>query len=183
MNDKLSRAYDALLIIRFQAGCNDALEELICRYAPSVRLAVVKKVGKRKSVVDDITQEIWIQVIRSLPKLNRPITWQAWLFQIVNRQVALFFRRLEKPIVPIESVVEFVAANNKQVGDKWNIQSHVDSLAEPYRTVIRLRYWSAMSYLAIADALAIPIGTVRSRLSEARKRLTNKLNNQGENND
>lgn len=178
MNDNLARAYDALLIIRYQAGSDEAMEELIGRHARSVRIAVVKRLGGECVVVDDVTQEIWIQVIGGLARLNNPITWQAWLYQIVNRQVALFFRRRERAVVPIEAAFEVVTVTDQRSREDIDIGVHVRALSEPYQSILRLRYWEAMSYESIADCLSIPIGTVRSRLSEARRLLKVKVSKQ-----
>ena len=173
MNSELANAYDAVLIVRFQTGCDESLEELIERHAEAVRAAVVKRIGGESCVADDISQEVWIQVIRNLSKLNNPIAWRAWLFQIVNRQVALFFREKQRPFVPLEAVFDSIMDIEQHVDYGVDIRELVQSLPEPFRSVVRLRYWESMSYEAIADLLAVPVGTVRSRLHEGRRRLTN----------
>lgn len=172
MNDRLSRTYDSLLIIRFQAGDDEALEELISRYQSVVRHSVIKRIGGNSSVADDISQEVWIQVIRSLSKLQQPLTFQAWLQRIVQRQVAVFLRKKERPLVPIEAVIDSIVDAGRPPDVGINVSDLLETLPEQFQSVIRLRYWTSMSYKAIAESLAIPVGTVRSRLHEARRKLT-----------
>lgn len=180
MESKLSRAYDAVLIVRFQAGCDRALEELILRHSEAVRRSVVRRIGGDSCVVDDVCQEIWIQVINSLPKMREPIAWQKWLMRVAQRQVALFLRRKKRPLVPMEAVFDELDAieptNSSDTGFELDVQEFVKELSAAYRTVIQLRYWQSMSYEGIAETLSIPIGTVRSRLNAARKQLLDKIN-------
>ncbi len=175
MNDQLERAFDALLIVRFQAGDNEAIEELVERHTKKVRAPIASQLGGDTGVSDDVAQEVWLQVFLNLTKLDKPITWQAWLQTIIRRQVALFFRKKQRDLVPLDSVLDPADETEIRATDGLSIQDAVHSLAEPWRTMILLRYWKSCSYEDIAQSLSIPIGTVRSRLHKARQMLTLRL--------
>jgi RNA polymerase sigma-70 factor (ECF subfamily) len=180
MVDNIQRAYDALLIIRFNAGDDGALEELIVRHRQSVRAAVKRRLGGEIAAVDDIVQEVWLQVIQKITQLRDPVAWQAWLGRIVATQVALFIRRKDRVRVPFEAVAEVAVDLPSVEFDPDAIAHAVSSLSEPYRSVVRLRFWESLKYEEIAQRLSILPGTVRSRLHEARRQLGEILHDHGE---
>ena len=56
----------------------------------------------------------------------------------------------------------------------------VDQLKEPYRQIIRLRYYEDLSYEDIAEQLKIPIGTVKVRLNRAKALLSSVIKERGD---
>lgn len=179
MTDPTQRVYDALLIVRYQAGDNEALEELIRRHESSVRAGIVRRLGGNSSAVDDIGQQVWLEVLKGLARLDEPMAWSAWLGRIVRCQVALFLRRKERALVPLDAVLDRPAQESDPPLDWRRLMSAVEALGEPYLQMLRMRFWESCSYQEIADALQIPVGTVRSRLHWARAQVAKQLRDEG----
>ena len=176
MSEQARRVYDALLIVRYQAGDDLALEELIRRHESSVRAGVMRWLGGgNQSAVDDICQQAWLEVIRGLRRLDQPMAWQAWVARIARIQVAQFLRKKERATVPLDALIDSATQIPEQPFDWEKLMRAVKGLGEPYEQMLRMRFWQSYSYQQIASALDIPLGTVRSRLHWARSQLAKQL--------
>lgn len=170
-NARLRRTRDALLIVRYQAGDDAALERLIELHARPLRSYVIRRLGGDVVVVDDVLQDVWFQVLRGLGRIRDPMTFQAWLNRIAANQVALFLRKKNRPAIPLDAVAEPCREERSQVVDLEEIRIAIDRLEPNQQALIRMRFWESRSYHELAEHLQVPIGTVRSRLHTARKKL------------
>jgi RNA polymerase sigma factor (sigma-70 family) len=75
----------------------------------------------------------------------------------------------------MEQLPESSARFSSVVVGRLAIEEVVNSLPEPYRETLRLQAFANLDYDAIAERLAVPVGTVRSRLAKARELLRNAL--------
>jgi len=162
------------------AGDDAAVERLVRQYETGVyRLAL--------SIVDDtaeaneITQETFISALRSLRSYEERKSFKAWLYTIAlnharshlrKRKVmdrlrttvsSLFQIESQKRTLPEEDVIQ-----TEEEAAVWNALNKLD---ERHRIVIVLRYFHELSVTEIAETLALPEGTVHSRLHTARERL------------
>jgi RNA polymerase sigma-70 factor (ECF subfamily) len=132
---------------------------------------------------DDLVQET---VARALDKyaLWRPGTnLRAWLFTMMHNLRINSARsvRREGFMVPAESAVGLSAAPSQTSRLALrDLRRALDSLEEGHRAVVLLVGLEGLSYEEVADVLALPLGTVRSRLSRARARLREILDGEGD---
>ncbi|WP_083972397.1 RNA polymerase sigma factor [Actinoplanes awajinensis] len=75
---------DALLVVRCQLGERPAFAELVRAWHPAVERYVGRMLGAPD---DDVVQEIWLAVVRGLPRLRQPDRFAPWLFVIARRAV------------------------------------------------------------------------------------------------
>src|SRR5690348_11606475 len=75
---------DELLVIRCQLGERDALTELVRGWHPRVERYVARMLGGPD---DDVVQEIWLAVVKGLPRLRRADRFTPWLFTLARRAV------------------------------------------------------------------------------------------------
>jgi RNA polymerase sigma-70 factor (ECF subfamily) len=112
--------------------------------------------------------------------LQRPLA-RPWLYGIATNLVAKHRRREARRIratarlaaqrLPALDMAE-ASDNRLDARDRWaRMADAVAALPEPERDALILLVWETLSYEHIADALDIPIGTVRSRINRARNRL------------
>jgi RNA polymerase sigma-70 factor (ECF subfamily) len=178
MSDELDRYYDALLIVRFQAGDDTVLEELIARYETVVRSGIGHWLGSNSPAADDLSQEVWMSVLKGLTRLEQPSLFRAWLKRIIRVQVALYLRRRDRRSVPLDLVSD-PEDRQPYVPEEpmclRTLEAAICDLGEPYTSMLRLRFWESYSYQQIAEAMNVPLGTVRSRLHWARTRLAGML--------
>ncbi|MBB2746465.1 UNVERIFIED_ORG: DNA-directed RNA polymerase specialized sigma24 family protein [Microbispora rosea subsp. rosea] len=74
---------DELLVVRAQLGERAALAELLARWRMPVWTYVRRMLDGERA--DDVTQEIWLAVVRGLPRLREPGRFAPWLFTIARR--------------------------------------------------------------------------------------------------
>lgn len=177
-------ADDFQLIRSFQSGDETAFEELIRRYQRQVANIIYLTLGDR-SEIEDLTQEAFIRVYRSLDKFAFDSSFYSWLYRIVvnlcidelrrrkiKRTLSLDFlseNRLEREEsrIPQKSGADDVLDKEK----RETILSALDKLTPEYKTVMILREYNDLSYAEIANILKISPQAVKSRIFRARSEL------------
>lgn len=177
MNDAAERVFDQLLVLRCQTGDEAALNELIARYSPGLRFFLRKMTGNA-AVADDLLQETWFDVYRKLNTLREPGAFAAWLYRIARDRAYREMRRRPATHLAVdENLTELVAAEEKEFtpAEADAVRAALDELPAEQREVLALRFIEEMSYEQIAEVIARPLGTVRSRIHYAKLALRAKL--------
>ncbi|WP_018233612.1 RNA polymerase sigma factor [Thioalkalivibrio thiocyanodenitrificans] len=125
-------------------------------------------------LADDLAQEALARALRKQHQLREADRLDAWLFAILHNCWREHLRRL-KPQVPLDEVL-FVCdrcPEHEQAQDQIvaQVRQAVAALPMGQREVVTLVDLEGLSYAEVAEVLAIPIGTVMSRLSRARRAL------------
>ena len=126
----------------------------------------------------DLLQETFLQVVRQAERLDAVTMPRAWLFGIARNILARHYR--QKPEEPIATIVE---AASPAVEDARlpAMREAIAALVPELRETLELRIEQELSYEEIAGVLDVPIGTVRSRLHNAVRRLRAALTNPEQN--
>jgi RNA polymerase sigma-70 factor (ECF subfamily) len=155
-------------------------EELMLPFAGSIYRTAYHLAGAQEA--EDLTQETFLKAYQSFEQFRGPDP-KPWLFAILRHT---YFdqcrrRRRELPVIafddyglPQERCVPCVPSAEEQVLSgrlDGNVQVALSSLPDEWKLVVLLADVEDLSYREIADVMQIPIGTVMSRLSRARKRL------------
>ena len=158
---------EALWIARAKAGDEAAYRWLLDRYrVRAVRLAA--HVLRREGEAEDVAQEAFLQAFRRLPGFRGEGRFSAWLFQIVVR-LCLDKKRLARWDSEVaDERNPLPAAPRVDTDTRLLVSALLDQLSPPMRAVLVLREMEGLDYAEIAQALNIPVGTVRSRLNAAR---------------
>lgn len=170
MTNSANRLYERVLLLRCQAGDQAALEELVGIYSPRLRY-YLRKLLREVNRTEDVLQDVWLQVLRGLPKLADPGAFPAWLFRIARNRACRTFRE-RRPLRPLEEMdlVE-ETGDDIRLEDADCIHAALDELAPEHREVLVLRFLEGMTYENIARVTGCPVGTVRSRIHYARQAL------------
>ena len=132
-----------------------------------------------KDEVDDITQEVYFQLFKSLKNYDENKPFNPWLTVIVIKLVGNARRKRWRFKRVIEKIFSFYTPVQDQLVDiiqneaYGKILEKVDQLSPKLKEVILLKYVHQLSQEEIARLLEIPIGTVKSRISSALKKLRN----------
>jgi RNA polymerase sigma-70 factor (ECF subfamily) len=179
---------DQAFIERCRNGDVAAFEPLVEKYRDRVwRLAF--NVLRDREDAWDVTQEAFIRAWQALPSFRGQSAFYTWLFRIVvnvasdrARQRAARGRAFGTERVPEEewdrAMVDQSAAPDdeaRRAEERERITRALAALPEHHRTIIMLSDLEGLSYREIAEVLDIPMGTVMSRLHNARKRLRDVL--------
>lgn len=176
---------DKCLIEKYIKGESQAIEELVKRYINSL-YHLSYSLTHEKNSAEELFQETWIKVIENIETYNHRNNFKPWLYTIcINTyrdkyrkekrwlgRVKDYFTNQEKEYVinnytlsiPMEDIVE------KKEQEK-TIKNYIKILEDKYRLPIILFYFQEMTYQEIAELLKLPMGTVKSRLNTAKKKL------------
>lgn len=164
---------DLLLVVRCQLGERAAFDDLIGRWShPLLRYAL--NLTNDSELANDLTQDVWLRVIQGLGRLREAAHFRPWLFGIAHRTFMDRLRTRYAMPVDNDTDIEEVAAI-EDVGSGEDLERALATgmalLPMVEREVLTLFYLEELSLADIADALGIPVGTVKSRLFRARSLL------------
>jgi RNA polymerase sigma-70 factor (ECF subfamily) len=124
---------------------------------------------------EDVQQEVWLTVYRGIRTLSNPRAWRTWLFRTTRHRAIDHLRRQKREQELIaEAATETVAETSQgetEDLEKSEVATALAGLPPPQREVLLLRYQDDLSYAEIALVIGCPIGTVRTRLHHAKRRL------------
>jgi len=171
--DDFSRTADELLAVRCQLGEPDAFDALIARWHRPLWLYIRRMTGHDHEA-EDVLQEVWLRVIRGIAKLRDGSRLRGWLFGIARRVLMDRLRRryVAPPLDDLDAVD--VAADVDPIdreADLAALDLALDTLPLAERDLLTLFYLRDLSLAELADALSVPVGTVKSRLFRARNLL------------
>ena len=172
---------DAELVHAAQAGDVSALGSLLARHRPALLAVAIRLVGYGPDA-DDAVQEASMIALRRIGDVRDPAAVDSWL-RAVTRNVCRMQHRspahlpLDAGRVAVLPSTEPDAAEllGQHATRDW-VWHALEQLSSPLRLVLMLRYFSGVTaYQDIAEACGVPVGTVRSRLNQARGKLTQAL--------
>ena len=190
MTDQTERIYDSLLVVRAQAGDDAAFAELVERFSPRLRYFLRKLLAPHCAVgnalrgvpvgdAEDALQDVWLDVVRHLPKLAEPQALVAWLYRIARDHAYGRLRKARRLELPLDEaqLVEAAADERDEFSpdDAARIHAALDELPPQHREVLVLRFLEEMSYEQIARVVGCQLGTVRSRIHYAKQALKESL--------
>ncbi len=171
--------FDQWLVLRAQEGDEAALRRLVERWSLRLQRHALRLTGQADAAAD-VSQEAWLAIVRGLRKLNDPACFRRWAYQIVSRRCADWVRARQRQRATITNLVEEPAAvETPEITDHRIalLQQALAKLASQDRTMLAMHYLEKMSLQEIAEALLIPMGTVKSRLHYSLMRLRRVLEN------
>jgi RNA polymerase sigma-70 factor (ECF subfamily) len=161
-----------------------AYAKLLQRYKRPVYHMILKMV-RNVDDAEDLTIESFAKAFRSLHKFKKDFTFSTWLFRIATNNTIDQIRKKKLNTMSIDNSftddngdgisieVEDENLNPQEETIKSQkaelIQIFVDKLPPKYQKLVRLRYFSELSYEEIAKELEAPLGTVKAQLHRARE--------------
>lgn len=159
-------ASDEALARKAQLGDRDAFQTLYQRYSQRIYNRVKSKVPPQD--VDDVTQEVFVAVIRSLGSYEERSRFGTWLYTIVNRQIADFYRRRSRSDrgqhVELHDELEDAAGGAQQdaADQRMLIQRALNAIPEHYQDIILMRFSDGLTFAEIAEQRGQSLEAVKS---------------------
>ena len=175
---------DAELIERCLRKDNTAWDPLVARYRRRIFHIAYKFTGKHDEA-EDLTQEIFLKVFRSLDKFNQDADFSTWLSSVARNYCIDHYRasKREREVL-VEDLVAFDRAPASS-GNPYRaledrdrrsfLRRGLELLPEKLREAVVLRDLRGLSYQEMADRLHLPEGTVKSRINRGREELARLL--------
>lgn len=133
--------------------------------------AFARAVLRNRADAEDAVQQAALRGWERCRQFDPARSFKGWWFTILrNGCIDLLRRRKAANTAPLEGL-EPPAPEEPEAFDWRRLDDGIARLSEPHRDILRLKYFGELSYEEIAQALAIPKGTVMSRLHLARKAL------------
>ena len=152
------------------------------------------RVVRRAEDAEDLVQETFVKVFRALDRYDPERPFAAWIFTIASRLAIDHLRRRRVKTVSLQVAepgsteertmdVEDPGLKPDEVTSHAEEESRaaalIDSLPEHYRIVVLLRHQQDLSYEEIAEALQLPLGTVKARIHRARALMKDRIEGLG----
>lgn len=166
-------ASDAVLIAAARDGDLDAFESLVRRYQRPVFRVALRMLGSEADA-EDVAQETFVQVWRSLARFRGDSAFATWLYRIAtNRSLNVLAAR--RPTVALsDGQVSTLGDPGNALEGRERLRALTDgllALAPEQRAVLVLRELEGLSYQEIADVLDVSVGAVKGRIHRSRAAL------------
>ncbi len=192
LTDKAIRDYK--LVQRALSGSDQkAYAELLNNYRDSLYYMMLKMTNNPHDA-DDLTIEAFGKAFKKLHQYEPEYAFSTWLFKIATNNCIDFIRKKKRIVFAADDPFDDEEGNDLSStipSDTSDPEEHyikkqkiklmhevVDKLKPHYRTLVELRYFKEYSYEEIAEALNLPLGTVKAQLFRAREFLFQILKNQ-----
>ncbi len=173
-----TEASDEQLLTRVADGDRSAFELLYHRYARPVLGLALRRLGDR-GWAEDAVQEAFASVWRAAATYSPERGPAApWLYAVARNAISDRGRLRAEPAVEApDAASDGLGPEDRaeQAWVAWRVHRALEELPEAERRVIELAYWSGLSQSEVADLLAIPLGTVKTRTRSALRRLADEL--------
>ena len=169
------------LVRRAQRGDRDAFGRLVEKFQRTVHAICLRRVSNPSEALE-LTQEVFLHVMRRIDQLREPERFAGWLRQVAVRMAINRMTRQVAPASVETNVLEGAGETHDDPLDSliareraqhlWEALARIKSID---REVLVAFYIQGESLIEIADRLDAPIGTIKRRLHTARKRLKAEL--------
>ena len=152
------------------------------RYATELRTLLAPSAGYARSIVhdrhlaEDAVQQAALRGLERLASYDDSRSFRAWWFTLV-RQCCLYLLRADSRNSQLarNGTDDTTPDPVPDIHDAERLIAAIRQLSQDHQDILRLKYFAELSYREIADSLAIPQGTVMSRLHLARNALATTL--------
>lgn len=184
---------DAVLVDRVKRGDKHAFEMLVVKYQRRIERLIGRMV-RDVDLVPDLAQETFIRAYRAMPQFRGESAFYTWLYRIAVNTAKKALVELKRDPVLTESALkpgdddEEPSARTVELTDVETpdavlagrevarvVNEAIEALSPDLRQALTLREIEGLSYEEIAEVMACPIGTVRSRIFRAREAVAARL--------
>lgn len=169
----LSQAEDPVVIALACAGDELAFAELVRRRQQRVR-KFMYHLCRRPSLGDDLAQQVFVKVWRSLSQLRTAAAFDGWLKRIM---VTIWLEEVRRHKIEYVSELDAAAAGShrEDIHEQMDLDAALAQLPSEVRLCVVLAYNEGMSHSEIAQLTNLPLGTVKSYISRGSARLREML--------
>ena len=181
----MTREQEAQIVRKVLEGDVNAFETLVVEYEKNVYAITQRMTGNAEDAAD-MTQETFIKAYNSLSSFRGDSKFSVWLYRIATNVCLDFLRsRSRKPTVSLSMEDDDGEEMQLDIADESQspemllergltrdaVRRGLNALPPDYKQILLLREIQGLSYDEISDVLDLEVGTVKSRIFRARKRL------------
>lgn len=173
VDDRRQQILDEFLVLGSREGRRTAIEQLLTRWQPRLWRHARRLTG-RDDAAWDVLQETLMSITRGIRKLDDPAYFRRWAYRIATRRAADWHRRNQRQMPTTELPDDEPAPDQDDADTASDVALVREGLARlpgDRQALLALRYLEGFEVTEIAVILAVPEGTVKSRLHQARRHL------------
>ncbi len=181
---RLDALDDERLVALTRGGSQEAYAVLVERYSDYVYTIAVRVLGDEDDAAD-AAQEAFVRAYRAIGRFRGDAKFSSWLYRIATNRALTHLKRRRRraPSVDIDAGPHIESAADVEPTltrpddavleseFRERVRRAVSRLPDRYRTVITLFYLEQRSYREVADALGLPMGTLKTHLHRGRAML------------
>jgi len=158
---------DRDLIAKARRGHVDAYNVLVSRWEKRVFNYLLRLVGHREDALD-LSQDVFLKAYQNLRKLEEPAKFPGWLFRIAHNEAYSLLRK-NRPEGELAAEPRVGEASNRMFPVELSlaVQSALGRLSDDQREAVLLKVYQGFKFEEMAEILACPVSTVKSRLYTA----------------
>ena len=165
------------LVERCRQGDETAFRELVDQYKGLVFALIARSMTDRARA-EELAQDVFLKVHKGLPYFRGESKLSTWMYRIVINVLSQERPRgttisLDDPPAGDRPVMQ-IAADDRSFGDlvlKDRLQKAIERLPVQYQVLVNGHYLKGMRYEDLAEALDLPMGTVKTHLHRAKRQL------------
>jgi RNA polymerase sigma-70 factor (ECF subfamily) len=163
-------------------GDEQALDKLYQRHSTTLYNYLLRLIHE-PPIAEELLQEVFLAVWQGAGRFRGQSKITTWLFRIAHNQAVSWLRR-RREATTLDELTHLPAEGNpeEKAMASWRadqIQWALDQLSPKHRAVLELAFYHGLPYAEIAEIVDCPVGTVKSRVSYARKYLNDSLSKLG----
>lgn len=175
------------VLMRAKKGDEKAFETIVTTYQKPIFSFIYKLVGKQPNDAEELTQDAFLKLYKSIDTYNPEKKFSSWIFTIARHTAYDNMRRtmkkkvyfsIDNPDDPFEpsDTKTSRSPQAKTIEEKIDIEQALSQVRDIYRQTLVLYYWHQYSYKQIAETLDIPLNTVKTHLRRAKEAVSEELN-------
>ena len=168
---------DKDLITQCKYGNKKALEVLLLKYQQKIFNQCYYMLGQNKEDAEDAAQNVLMKMYDTISSFEGNSKFSTWLYKITkNHCLNLIKKRNNSPVSNTndDSMINRHSTTpaEKANDEKECVKQKVNSLEDMHREIITLIHFNELTYEEAAENLDCPVGTIRSRVNRAMKKLS-----------
>ena len=167
---------DRELARRFPSGDEEVVRAVYGRYGRAVHTIAMSVLNDQWAAAD-VVQATFLKAWRASARFAPDRELGPWLYSIARHQAIDAYRRLRRVDVADADSIDVVELppSLERAWEDWEVRVALDKLPADEQEIVRLAWFDGLSHPEIAAHLAIPVGTVKSRMHRAHRRLASLL--------
>ena len=177
----ISQASDEVLMQQVQRGSEVAFNELYRRYSKRILFFMYKMLRQDEAKAQDLLQDVFLKIVEAPEKFDVTKNFKTWIFTVAANLCKNYFRSQKGSFITLEhapTAIEeapIIQLNNPNQAFQKQLQEALNQLPYQYKEAFILKHKEGLSLQEIAEVMACPLGTVKSRLNSATKKLAKLL--------
>lgn len=176
---RLSSLHDVELASLAATGDRQAFGELVRRHGSAVR-ALLRRMGASAAEADDLAQDAFISAFESIAEFRGEGAFGSWVKKIAARACMRRVQKDKQLRARLEATDLQAPAAPADPGRRMDLDEALKGLAEAERLCVSLCYGAGLSHAEAAEALNLPLGTVKSHVKRGLDKLKARLAPEGD---